>query len=269
LDWGDLLIDHMIPESLSSNIDEFEKIKKDFELYEDFSVNEIYNLVPSHSKCNSRKSDDLFTKNTTLYYLSLSYKAELKVKKEIEKIKNKRNKDLIISKLESALSAKIIDTKEIKEILKNAEKNNWNLKKIKLSIPVTFIDEVYDVFYLNNDFSSLLDKKLILNNDEDSLQLVNNNEEKIEVSTVNEWKRAKKQGYYPFTTYAIKTSSIFSFFEDFIEILKKAKMPKVSFIDNPWIDLNMLDYLSPNILVDFEERLVEYTNKGLSIGELR
>lgn len=268
LDWGDLQIDHIIPESLENNPTELERIKNDLGLDDNFDLNAIYNLVPSHSKCNLRKSNDLFPKSTTLFYLSLSLKAEVKVKAEIEKLKKKKNKGLIISKLQSALSANIINTEELKIILKDAEKKDWDIKEIKLPNGIEFIDEIYDIFYLNTDFSRFLDKKLMIYNDDEYLELENDNNDKVTVSTLNEWKDATDKGFYPMTTYAIKMSSTFTFFEEFIQVLEKAKMPKVSFINDPWIKINMLDYLSPNILFDVEGRLNEYIEDGLSIGEL-
>ncbi|MFC3159393.1 hypothetical protein ACFOEQ_13500 [Chryseobacterium arachidis] len=234
---------------------------------ENFNLNETYNLVPSHSKCNSRKSDDLYIKQTTLYYLSLALKAEPKVKAEIIRLKTKKNKGLIISKLQSALSAKIIDTKELKRILYEAEQKDWNLKEIKLPIGIEFIDEIYDIFYFDTNFEGLLDK-LKIYNDAEYLELENDKNERFNVSTLNEWKDATKKGFYPMTTYAIKMSNTFTFFQEFIEALQIAKMPKVSFINNPWIEINMLDYLSPNIIYDVEGGLSEYIKEGASIGEL-
>ncbi|WPR71491.1 HNH endonuclease signature motif containing protein [Flavobacterium sp. NG2] len=268
LDWGDLQIDHIIPESLEKNPDKFEQIKTDLGLDKNFNLNAIYNLVPAHSKCNLRKSDGLFDKNATLFYLSIALKKEAKVNIEIEKLKRKKNKGLIISKLQSALSANLINAEELKNILKDAEKKNWKIKEIKLPIGIEFIDEIYDVFYLNTDFSSFLDKKLMIYNDVKYLELVNDNDKKINVSTLNEWKDARVKGFYPLTTYAIKMSNTFTFFEEFIEVLEKAKMPKVSFINDPWIKINMLDYLSPNILFDVEGRLKKYIVEGKSIGDL-
>uniref|UniRef100_UPI0026EFF170 hypothetical protein n=1 Tax=Flavobacterium alvei TaxID=2080416 RepID=UPI0026EFF170 len=80
--------------------------------------------------------------------------------------------------------------------------------------------------------------------------------------------KALNDGFYPLTTYAIKSSSTFTFFEGLIEALEKAKMPKVSFISDPWLEIDMLDYLSPNILMDEEGELLEYIENKLSIGDL-
>ncbi|RYJ53382.1 hypothetical protein DR871_004840 [Flavobacterium petrolei] len=268
LDWGDLHIDHIIPESLLQKDEEFEKIKEDFGLEKNFNLNELYNLVPSHSKCNHRKSDNLFSKATTLFYLSITHEAELKIKVEIEKLKRNKNKGLILSKLQSALSLNTVSEKDIKKILIEAEKQNWNIKEIKLPFGIEFIDKIYDIFYLDTDFSTLLDNKLLMQNDENSLELVNYSNEKINVSTLNEWKKALNEGFYPYSTYAIKSASTFTFFEELIEALKKAKMPKVSFISEPWLEIDMLDHLSPSILMDVERELSQYIQNRLSIGDL-
>ena len=63
-------------------------------------------------------------------------------------------------------------------------------------------------------------------------------------------------------------SSTFTFFEELIEALEMAKMPKVSFISDPWIAIDMLEYLSPTILMDVEGQLINYIDGGLSIGDL-
>ncbi len=63
-------------------------------------------------------------------------------------------------------------------------------------------------------------------------------------------------------------SSSFTFLEEFLNAMEKAKMPKVSFVSEPWIEIDNLDYLSPNLLHDFEGKLGEFSNSGLSIGDL-
>lgn len=268
LDWNDLHIDHIIPEFLSEEKVKFDKIISDFDLDTNFDFNALSNLVPTHSKCNLRKSHEVFPKVTTLFYLALALKTKPKVELEIEKLKRRKNKGQILSKLQSALSTNLIDTRELKEIILEAEKNNWDSTQIKIPIGIEFIDEVYDVFYLNSDLSILLDKKLLLGDGSDSLELMNDNHNICNVSTLREWKEAISKDYYPMSTFAIKMSSSFSFLEDIVDAIQIAKMPKVSFISEPWIEIDDLDFLSPSILHDFEGRLTEYTEKGLSIGDL-
>jgi hypothetical protein len=267
LDWEDLHIEHIIPEYFSENENEFNKLKIEYNLNQKFSINDLVNLVPTHSKCNQRKSNTLFPKETILYYFGLTTNKKSKIESEIEKIKKRKNRGQIISKLQSALSTNLISQKELKKILIQAEENNWNIKELKLPFGIEFLDEIYDTFYFNTDYTELANKQLVISSD-NYLELSNDDDLKMNVSTLNEWKDATKQGFYPLTTYAIKLSSHFTFLDELISILEIAKMPKVSFISEPWFNIENLDILSPNILHDFENQLEEYSNKDYSVGDL-
>jgi len=268
LDWDNLHIDHIIPEHFKNKTEEFEKIKIEYGLDLNFELNALYNLVPTHAKCNSRKSGELFIKQTTLYYFELTKRTQLRIKNEIEKLKNRQNKGRIISKLQAALAASLIDIKELDGLLYKVKSDNWKNVEIKLPLGVEFVDEIYDLFYLNADCSGLYDKKLLLGGVFESLELVGDSEKTIIVSTLREWKEATKLGFYPLTTFAIKMSFHFTFLEDLLDALHTAKMPKISFISEPWLELDNLDFLSPNILPDFEGKLLKYSKKGFSIGAL-
>jgi 5-methylcytosine-specific restriction endonuclease McrA len=268
LDWDDLNIDHIIPESLNLKPEILNQIRREYELIDDFDLNALYNLVPTHVKCNSRKSDELFVKKTTLFYLGLTNKAIKKIEAEIQKLKNRKNKGQIISKLQTALAINLINTNELESILIKVKQDNWINLKIKLPHGLEFIDEVYDSFYLNSDCSKLYDKKLRFGAGSDYVELSNNSGNKIIVSTLREWKDMTNKGYHSASNADIKMSSSFTFLEELIEALYKAKMPKVSFISEPWIEINNLHYLSPNILIDSEGQLNQYISKGISIGDL-
>src|SRR5690606_21973550 len=125
--------------------------------------------------------------------------------------------------------------KEIKEISIQAERINWDSKKLKLPFGIEFLDKIYDTFYFNTDYAELENKQLVITTD-NYLELSNDNNIKINVSTLIEWKNAIKEGFYPLTTYAIKLSSHFTFLDDLISSLKISKMPKVSFISEPWLN---------------------------------
>lgn len=268
IDWDDLHIDHIIPESLNFKPEALRQVIKEYELIDEFDLNALYNIVPAHGKCNQRKSDELFVKQTTLFYLALTNKAIAKIESEILKLKKRRNKGQIISKLQSALATNLIDLNELESIVKKAKEDNWSNFKIKLPHGVEFIDEVYDLFYLNSDCSKLYDKKLLVGGVYDYLELTNDSGDNFKVSTLREWKDKTNKGYYPYSNTDIKMSSTFTFLEEFLEVLHKAKMPKVSFISEPWIEIDNLDFLSPNILNDFEGKLSQYADKGVSIGDL-
>lgn len=268
LDWDEMHIDHLIPEFLDRDKEAFTKVKETYGLIEDFDLNELYNLVPAHSKCNLRKSSELFGKGPTLFYLGLTNRSIPKIQREIEKLGRRKNKGQILSKLQIALTTNLIGLEELSSMINQAEESNWNLKELKLPLGVQFIDEVYDSFYFNMDSSLLYDKKLFVGTDYDFLKLSNDEDGEIKVSTLREWQKAIENGFYPLTTFAIKLSSNFTFLEELLKLLQKAKMPRVSFISEPWIELDNLDLLSQSIINDFEGKLKEYDEQGLSVGDL-
>lgn len=268
LDWDDLNIDHIIPELYSNDHVGFDKIKFEYGLDSFFDLNAHYNLVPSHIKCNLRKGAELFEKSTVLFYLNVTNKSVSKIEIEIEKLKNRRNKGQIIAKLQSALATNLIGINELEVLLTNFKEENWKKMEIKLPMGVEFLEEVYDLFYLNTDCSVLLDKKLLLGKTFDNLELENDKKEKRVVATLKEWRLATKDHFYPSTTFAIKMSSYFTFLDEFLKALHNARMPKFSFISEPWLTLHDLNALSPNILHDFEGNLTKYADKGFSVGDL-
>lgn len=267
LDWDELHIDHIIPESLNNTKEYFDVLKK-YELMNGFNINSLYNLVPSHNQCNLRKGKQLFSKATTLYYLELTQQKTSRIVKEIEKIKARKNRGQIISKIQNALESQLVTTDELRLIISKAEKNNWNLKSVKLDLGISFLDDIFDTFYFGTDYSFLYDKKLFVGGGYDYLVLENDEKQDRNVSTLNEWLIAIKEGFYPRTNAAIKMSSIFTHLEELITALKISKMPKVSFISEPWIDLTNLDLLSPSIINDYEGKLLTYHNDGYSVGDL-
>ncbi|MBA7638992.1 hypothetical protein ES703_46648 [subsurface metagenome] len=62
-------VDHIIPKKYKNRPEEFEKIKKEYELQSDFDIDAYYNRAPAHKGCNVKKSDHLYQKRATLYYI--------------------------------------------------------------------------------------------------------------------------------------------------------------------------------------------------------
>lgn len=96
--YGDLDIDHILPESLMDNQDQLVNIKIDYGLDTDFSINSYYNWVPSHRLCNQRKGTRKLYKQTALFYLEIA-KAKLPEIKKIEKrlLKDAERDEVLIS----------------------------------------------------------------------------------------------------------------------------------------------------------------------------
>ena len=106
-------VDHIIPQKYKSQPEKFERIKEGYELQADFDIDAYYNRVPSDKGCNVKKSDHLYPKEQTSFYLS---EAKLKVPK-IEEYERKYKKDFLIS--DEMLNGEI-----------NLEKLNWFYEKM-------------------------------------------------------------------------------------------------------------------------------------------
>lgn len=266
IEFKDLHIDHIIPESLSGH--ELKELILEYGLSKAFTVNSFENLVPTHRICNQRKTDDILNKGTILYYLGLNAKKVESIKVEINKLRRKTYFNSLSSKIASALEQDYINVDELKKIINDKRNIDWRGKEIKLPIAINFEDGAFNTFSFDKSLANLYDKKIIFGGVEEFLNLRDDLNINITISTLREWITAIENGFYPFTNKDIKMSESVDFLGNFLEALKKAKLPKVSFLDEPWIDISNLDYLSPKILIDFEGKLIQNIQNEESIGDL-
>jgi hypothetical protein len=264
IEWRNLEIDHIIPENLNSS--EINNLINEYELDENFSYNDLYNLIPTHNNCNGRKGKYLFDKKTVLYYHGLTKKKLYKIEKEIETLKRKRNNSILYSKIQIALETDSISIDEIRKMIENKKRENWITQGIKLNKKLEFVDEIIDMFYIDSNLTDkILDKNIIFGS-EKNIILHNNQDKTRKIHTLREWKNARDEGFYALTTYDIKASSYVTFIEDLVEVISKAQMPSFSFINN--ISLKDYDFLSPKIIQTINPDDNFLTKTKRTIGEL-
>lgn len=97
LDYIDMQLDHIIPESYTRKENELERIIKDCQLDDEFEINSLFNLVPTNRYENRRKSDKEHEINAILHYLNLVKSNVPKVQNRIEKLKKSLDFDKNIS----------------------------------------------------------------------------------------------------------------------------------------------------------------------------
>jgi 5-methylcytosine-specific restriction endonuclease McrA len=268
LDWEDLEIDHILPERLMQEPEALRKVLTEYGLDAGFEVNGLSNLVPCHSRCNSRKLGKVFTKNVVLYYLSLTTPKVPAIQKEIDKLEKRKDKGKLLSKLYSALATNLIDVKELDRIVEEAKRADWSTKNVKIPLGVGFIDQVYDSFYLNSDVTALYDKPLLVGGAFYSLTLRSEKDEEMEVSTLREWQDAVQKGYRTTDNASFKMSFVFRDLDELLKAITGAKMPKLSFVSEPWLNISDVNALSLKILPDVEHLLSGDILAGKSVGDL-
>lgn len=82
-DIHDLVIDHIIPEKVNSEI--FEEIKSQLELPEDFKLNSLKNYMPTIAQYNGLKSNDMLPRYLMERALNLARKKEVEINDFIDK----------------------------------------------------------------------------------------------------------------------------------------------------------------------------------------
>ena len=95
MSFRDLEIDHIIPESIS--LGQLTELTVALGLGDNFSIDSVTNLVPTHHSCNARKSDTLFSESGIRYYMEIWYKKQAKVSAELELLeKQAANEEVLI-----------------------------------------------------------------------------------------------------------------------------------------------------------------------------
>lgn len=115
----DLEIDHLIPEYLIDNPEEFELKKTEYGLEKTFDIQGVENLAPSCSKCNNSKSSNFFTIGQTAIFLA-KIKARKNAFDECLNSKDKfRKLDNILLSIDRAIKNEVFSKSELSEALTN------------------------------------------------------------------------------------------------------------------------------------------------------
>lgn len=118
LKYNDMQLDHIIPESYAHKKDDLKRIIKKCGLDDDFELDILYNLVPTSSYENRRKSDKELNINAILHYLNLAKEYVPKIQKRIEKLKVSVDFDKNISMVKAYFDGED-DSKKRKQILED------------------------------------------------------------------------------------------------------------------------------------------------------
>ena len=253
--YQDFEVDHLIPESLESNL---EVIKKRLGLCDDFHINSLENLVPSRPGINLRKNGQLFEDNTLLLYFE-----QTKAKKDTiialhEKYENHKRLGSGYKAIDKMLVNGSISIEEVRDYIHLKIIDQWKDKKITLNFPILFADEKMSEVAVNDNHKELLTRALELYSKGRGVVLFGNNDERVEVHTLSEWKEYTEKGYYPNINADIRMSGIFEFLDGLLTALDKAQMCKISFVEGQNIRA-IVERFSASVLIDVKKELSDET----------
>ena len=261
LAYQDLEIDHIIPESLADKIDE---IKSDYGLEKDFNINGCENLVPTRHNINNRKSNTLFDKATTLYYISLSKSHKNQILK-LYKNKQKVHKvGCILKSIETFIENGSVTIDDVTLLLKKKMEEKWENSIIKLNIPIHFKDSCISEIPILRDYLNYVGKPLELYQNGIGITLYNDENKRIYVQTLQDWKDALEKKFYPLYNSDIRMSAYFIYLEGLFSALSKSRKPLISFVKNKSLNVLFKDFNTFFLkVIDIENNLNVFTMSDL------
>ena len=257
--YQDFEVDHIIPESRESDI---EDIKKRLGLSEDFYINSIENLVPSRSGINQQKNNQMFSDNTLLLYFEQTKAKKATIVELYEKYKKQSKLSDGYKAIDKLLVSGKISLEEINDYIHWKIMEQWKDKKITLNYPICFTDGEMREVSVNDSHRELLTRTLELFGEGKGVELIGDNEDRIEVHTLSEWKEYTDKGYAPNTNADIRMSGTFEFLDGLLTALDVAQMPKLSFVEGQCLK-DLVGRFSASVLTDVEQGLPYAT-----VGEL-
>lgn len=261
IDWNDLEIDHLIAEQTRN----LKELLIDYGLPEDYDINDLTNLVPSHSLCNNRKSNRPFKKSTYLYYRSLTDNYVTAIQRIETAIVKGCKKDKLMSNIDVAVENDELSLLELQDYVTKLFEENWKKDLIHLSTPISFVGQTVNKLPVLGDYSKLSNIHLDINNGDQAITLVNNdNDEYVQIHTLNEWRMYTSKGFYPLSNCDIKLSAYFYYLDTLLIALESIKRPQYSPIKD--FKLSNIYQISSTILVDPDDSMKLYGD--CSIGWL-
>lgn len=271
--FADLDVDHIVPSRLKDQPEEFAKLLDEYGLSNDFDVDSLLNLVPSHRHCNLQKKGQVLPKSRALHFLSIAKDKQKKAYKIELELKEQALKDKFTVILQVAFDEGRISREELSSIVAGyAESQNM----FEVLTPLPFVDSELKGFLSSTDVDSLYDRPILPRlHGLDKLTMARattSDEEKIEVRTCREWVEAVRDGYYALSTYDIKEETFFKRVYALVVALAQAKVPKDRFISDLKVSIANFDLLPVTLLPalsgDSIEELRCFKSEGVGISDL-
>ncbi|MBZ5493177.1 MAG: HNH endonuclease [Acidobacteriia bacterium] len=262
INFGELEVDHVIPENLNDNRTELARIQAELELPSEFTLNSIPNLVPAHRRCNLAKTGQMFNPATARFYLEIASRKEVAVLRQLESLKLQDRKERILVILRNALDTGSISLADLSDMQSNTG-------SFSLSAGLEFFDGSVEGELRKESIDALLDKPVLFGStrDIDGIEFVNNSGSSMTIRTCREYRVARAAGYYPVTNFALKMQAFLSSADAILDAVTRAQIPSLSYVSNPSVGVADLQLLPKDVLPtigpDHDRRIEELKESSL------
>jgi|HubBroStandDraft_2_1064218.scaffolds.fasta_scaffold21234_2 hypothetical protein len=269
---GELDIDHIVPESLKEDSVAFGRVREDLGLSPEFTLNSVFNLLPTHRRCNLAKSSQLFRPAGARFYLEVASQKEATVRRQIDSLKFQDRKERVLAILRNALDTGSMSIADLVDVQSDAE-------SFSLSAGLDFVDGPAEDKVRTWSIDALLDRPVLLGGTKgiDGVEFVNDSGSSMTIRTCREYRAARTARYYALTTFAMKMEAFLNAADAILDAAARAQVPSLSYVSNPSVgvaDLQLLPKdLLPSIGPDHDRRIAEITEPSLrelaQAGKLR
>lgn len=260
-------IEHIVPESLLKDPQEFARVKTEYGLPADFNLNGLLNLVPAHHRpCNLSKSARVFNAARARYFLEIAETKEAKVARYVESGLLTESKEKLLASVAISIERGTLTLEDIENALSDST-------PFRLSTELAFADGSSQQQILADQIEALLDKPIQLGGPAsaiDGVEFVSDSGSVFTVRTCREYRAALSAGYYAGTTFAMKMEGFLSSVDGVLRAVSTASFASVSYVSNPPVGLADLELLPPDLLPVFgpKEDHPQQDLKAQSLGDL-
>lgn len=243
LDISSFHIDHVIAESLANDPTEFAKIKRDFNLADDFDIFGYGNLLPCSPGPNLQKGSLILDEARTHFFLGIASSKVKEIKAHLALLEKRKIRGKAIILLQQCLERGDLSAEEVSRILEEHLDQPEQIFELVESMQFADMTEVR--FIAKAEIEALRNRPIRLGDNDhiDGVTLTNEVDETRDVHTCKEYDDAINDGYSAYSTFDIKMSTWFEHQCGLLKSLQAAKTPSQSFISQPRVSIMDLDLL--------------------------
>jgi hypothetical protein len=252
LSFGQLEIDHILPESLIRDAERWSRIRKEQDLPIEFNLRGYENLEPSCRVCNARKLAQPFPPGRTAIELGVARRAKSRIEDLIARFRTEDRKDKLRFAIAGALETGQLSEREIANVI-SATGVNADVLRLSTTLQLFGDEPVGEISRAT--YERYLDVRLPLPSEmQKGLRLVTDNNEVAQVLTLREYQEAAENGFHALSNLEIQLA--YRYFERplaVLHILRTAKPAERSFMDEPRVGLSDISLVPATLLFVTED----------------
>jgi HNH endonuclease len=225
--FSEMQADHIVPAVLQSNEAERTRVLEGPGLHASADLDEIWNRVPSHRRCNRAKSDNLLNDGSIRFFLDVAARAESKVTHEVERLRRRNRED----RLKAAIAIAVVSGEtSVADLIRAAVNSGSEPTLIAKMQTGDSASSLIKSVAGGVPISSLLALPILpRKHGLDELTMVKD-KERVAVLNCADWAKYRRAGFYAATTYDIKEEAFFSDAYATLRALEVATPSATSFI---------------------------------------